>query len=109
MTNEQLDQLSINTIRTLSMDAVQQAKSGHPGTPMALPPLVYTLWNRVMHFDPLDPIGPHRDRFVLSNGHASILLWSVLHLTGTRAVNAAHEGLAPPSVSLHDRRHYPHL
>ena len=65
-----LDQLSINTIRTLSMDAVQQAKSGHPGTPMALAPLVYTIWNRVMRFDPKDPIWPNRDRFVLSNGHA---------------------------------------
>ena len=88
MTDAQLDQLSINTIRTLSIDAVQQAKSGHPGTPMALAPLVYTLWNRVMRFDPQDPIWPNRDRFVLSNGHASMLLWAVLHLTGTRAVNA---------------------
>ena len=70
MTIEPLDQLAINTIRTLSIDAVQQAKSGHPGTPMALAPLVYTLWNRVMHFDPKDPIWPDRDRFVLSNGHA---------------------------------------
>ncbi|MFZ0113025.1 MAG: transketolase, partial [Xanthobacteraceae bacterium] len=74
MTNAQLDQLSINCIRTLSIDAVQQAKSGHPGTPMALAPLVYTLWNRVMRFDPQDPIWPNRDRFVLSNGHASMLL-----------------------------------
>src|ERR1700752_821993 len=65
-----IDQLCINTIRTLSMDAVQQAKSGHPGTPMALAPLVYTIWNRVMRFDPKDPVWPNRDRFVLSNGHA---------------------------------------
>ena len=86
-------QLSINTIRTLSIDAVEQAKSGHPGTPMALAPLVYTLWNRVMQFDPQDPIWPNRDRFVLSNGHASMLLWSVLHLTGTRAVNSEYERL----------------
>src|SRR5262249_34967995 len=93
MTNVQMDQLSINCIRTLSMDAVQQAKSGHPGTPMALAPLIYTLWNRVMRFDPQDPIWPNRDRFVLSNGHASMLLWSVLHLTGTRAVNAEYERL----------------
>ena len=98
MTDEQLDQLSINTIRTLSMDAVQQANSGHPGTPMALAPLVYTIWNRVMNFDPLDPIWPNRDRFVLSNGHASMLLWSVLHLTGTRAVNAEYERLGHVSV-----------
>ena len=65
-----LDQLCVNTIRTLSIDAVQQANSGHPGTPMALAPLVYTLWNRSMYFDPKDPIWPNRDRFVLSNGHA---------------------------------------
>jgi hypothetical protein len=79
MTNEQLDQLSINTIRTLSMDAVQQVNSGHPGTPMALAPLVYTIWNRVLRFDPEDPIWPDRDRFVLSNGHASMLLWPGRH------------------------------
>jgi transketolase len=109
MTNEQLDQLSINTIRTLSMDAVQQAKSGHPGTPMALAPLVYTIWNRVMRFDPQDPIWPNRDRFVLSNGHASMLLWSVLHLIGTRAVNADYERLGQPSVSLDDIRHFRQL
>jgi transketolase len=86
----------INTIRTLSIDAVQQAKSGHPGTPMALAPLVYTIWNRVMRFDPRIPIWPDRDRFVLSNGHASMLLWSVLHLTGTKAVNAEYERLGQP-------------
>jgi transketolase len=109
MTSAQLDQLSINCIRTLSMDAVQQAKSGHPGTPMALAPLVYTLWNRVMRFDPQDPIWPNRDRFVLSNGHASMLLWSVLHLTGTRAVNAEYERLGEPAVSLDDIRHFRQL
>jgi transketolase len=109
MTNAQLDQLSINCIRTLSIDAVQQAKSGHPGTPMALAPLVYTLWNRVMRFDPQDPIWPNRDRFVLSNGHASMLLWSVLHLTGTRAVNAEYERLGQPAVSLDDIRHFRQL
>ena len=109
MTNEQLDQLAINTIRTLSIDAVQQAKSGHPGTPMALAPLVYTLWNRVMHFDPQDPIWPNRDRFVLSNGHASMLLWSVLHLTGTRAVNADYERLGEPAVTLDDIRRFRQL
>ncbi len=109
MTNQQLDQLAINTIRTLSIDAVQQAKSGHPGTPMALAPLVYTIWNRVMRFDPLDPIWPNRDRFVLSNGHASMLLWSVLHLTATRAVNADYERLGQPSVTLDDIRHFRQL
>ncbi|HXX32589.1 MAG TPA: transketolase [Myxococcaceae bacterium] len=104
-----LDTLCINTIRTLSIDAVQQAKSGHPGTPMGLAPLVYTLWNRVMRFDPLDPIWPNRDRFVLSNGHASMLLWSVLHLTGTRAVNAEYERLGQPSVTLDDIRRFRQL
>jgi transketolase len=88
MTAEKMTELAINTIRTLSIDAVQQAKSGHPGTPMALAPLVYTIWNREMRFDPEDSIWPNRDRFVLSNGHASMLLWSILHLTRTKAVNA---------------------
>ena len=109
MTTAQLDELAINTIRTLSIDAVQQAKSGHPGTPMALAPLVYTLWNRVLRFDPLDPIWPNRDRFVLSNGHASMLLWSILHLTGTRAVNGDYERLGQPSVSLDDIRRFRQL
>ena len=109
MTDEKMVQLTINTIRTLSIDAVQQAKSGHPGTPMALAPLVYTIWNRVMRFDPQDPIWPNRDRFVLSNGHASMLLWSVLHLTRTQAVNAEYESLGHPSVSLDDIRHFRQL
>jgi transketolase len=109
MTTQNLDQLSINTIRTLSMDAVQQAKSGHPGTPMALAPLVYTIWNRVMRFDPKDPIWPNRDRFVLSNGHASMLLWSMLYLTGTRAVNAEYERLGQPAVTLDDIRRFRQL
>jgi transketolase len=108
-TELELDQLCINTIRTLSMDAVQQAKSGHPGTPMALAPLVYTLWNRVMRFDPADPIWPNRDRFVLSNGHASMLQWSVLHLTSTQAVDADYETLGKPSVTLDDIRHFRQL
>src|SRR6202521_5804672 len=105
----QLDQLCINTIRTLSIDAVQQAKSGHPGTPMALAPLVYTIWNRVMRFDPQDPLWPNRDRFVLSNGHASMLLWSVLHLTKTQAVNAEYEKVGQPSVTLDDIRRFRQL
>jgi transketolase len=102
-------QLAINTIRTLSIDAVQAAKSGHPGTPMALAPLVYTLWNRVLRFDPQDPIWPNRDRFVLSNGHASMLLWSILHLTGVQAVNADYERLGRASVSLDDIRRFRQL
>src|SRR6185503_5389936 len=109
MTEVKLDQLAVDTIRTLSIDAVQQAKSGHPGTPMALAPLVYTIWNRVMRFDPEDPIWPNRDRFVLSNGHASMLLWSILHLTGTRAVNPEYERLGKPSVSLDDIRRFRQL
>jgi transketolase len=80
-----IDELCIDTIRTLSMDAVQQADSGHPGTPMALAPVVYTLWQNFLRFDPDDPIWPNRDRFVLSNGHASMLLYALLHLTGVRA------------------------
>ncbi len=102
----EMAQLAINTIRTLSMDAVQAANSGHPGTPMALAPLVYTIWNRLLRFDPHDPIWPNRDRFVLSNGHASMLQWAMLHLTGTRAVNADYERLGEPSVTLEDIRRF---
>ena len=109
MTDQEITQLAINTIRTLSIDAVQEAKSGHPGTPMALAPLVYTIWNRVMRFDPQDPIWPNRDRFVLSNGHASMLVWSILHLTGVQAVNADYEKLGQPSVTLDDIRRFRQL
>ncbi|MBS0269558.1 MAG: transketolase [Proteobacteria bacterium] len=82
--NQPIDELCINTIRTLSMDAVQQAQSGHPGTPMALAPVIYTLWQRFLRYDPDEPAWPNRDRFVLSNGHASMLLYSMLHLAGVR-------------------------
>ena len=109
LSDTELDQLCVNTIRTLSIDAVQQAKSGHPGTPMALAPLVYTIWNRVLRFDPANPIWPNRDRFVLSNGHASMLLWSALHLSRTRAVNADYETLGRPSVTLDDIRRFRQL
>jgi len=109
MSDKEMEQLAINTIRTLSIDAVQAAKSGHPGTPMALAPLVYTIWNRVMRFDPQDPIWPNRDRFVLSNGHASMLLWSILHLTKVQAVDAEYEKLGQPSVTLDDIRHFRQL
>jgi len=109
LTAAQLDELCINTIRTLSIDAVQQAKSGHPGTPMALAPLVYTIWNRVLRFDPQNPIWPNRDRFVLSNGHASMLVWSALHLTGVQAVNASYETVGKPSVTLDDIRRFRQL
>ena len=106
MANPELDQLAINTIRTLSMDAVQQANSGHPGTPMALAPVAYCLWQRFLRFDPDDPIWPNRDRFVLSNGHASMLLYSLLHLTGVKAVNPQYERLGTPTVTLDDIKHF---
>src|SRR6202451_4679160 len=86
-----MDQLCINTIRTLSMDAVQQANSGHPGTRMAMAPVVYTLWQHFLRFDPDDPIWPNRDRFVLSCGHASMLLYSMLHLSQVKAVDPDYE------------------
>jgi transketolase len=96
----ELDVLCINTIRTLSMDAVQAANSGHPGTPMALAPVAYCLWQNFLRFDPSDPIWPNRDRFVLSVGHASMLLYSMLHLTGVKAVSKDYETLGEPSVPL---------
>jgi len=104
-----LDRLSIDTIRTLAMDAVQAASSGHPGTPMALAPVVYALWQRRLRFDPDDPIWPNRDRFVLSAGHASMLLYAMLHLTGVKAVNADYERLGEPSVTLDDIRGFRQL
>ncbi len=84
-----LDLLSINTIRTLAIDAVQQANSGHPGAPMGLAPVVYCLWQRFLRYDPMDPTWPNRDRFVLSAGHASMLLYATLHLAGVRAADAS--------------------
>jgi transketolase len=104
--SQTLDQLCINTIRTLSMDAVQAANSGHPGAPMALAPLIYTLWQRFMRFDPEDPIWPNRDRFVLSNGHASMLLYAVLHLAGVKAVDAEYENVDEPAVTLQDIKRF---
>ncbi len=101
-TDKVMDDLCVNTIRTLSMDAVQQANSGHPGTPMALAPVAYCLWQRFLRFDPDHPIWPNRDRFVLSVGHASMLLYSLLHLTGVKAVNPKYETLGHLSVSLED-------
>jgi transketolase len=100
--DEKIDQLCINTIRTLSMDAVQQANSGHPGTAMAMAPVIYTLWQDFLRFDPNDPVWPNRDRFVLSIGHASMLLYSMLHLTKVKAVNPKYETLGDESVSLDD-------
>lgn len=93
---------AVNTIRTLSMDAVQKANSGHPGTPMAMAPVTYSLWNNHLRFDPNDPIWPNRDRFVLSMGHASMLLYSMLHLCQVKAVNRAYETVGELSVKLDD-------
>ena len=104
-----LDLRCINTIRTLSMDAVQAANSGHPGTPMALAPVAYCLWQRFLRFDPDDPIWAGRDRFVLSNGHASMLLYSLLHLAGVKAVNPKYEVLGELSVKLDDIKHFRQL
>src|SRR5262249_283110 len=109
VTSKQLDELCINTIRTLSMDAVQQANSGHPGTAMAMAPVVYSLWQRHMRFDPEDPIWPNRDRFVLSIGHASMLLYSVLHLAGVKAVNPKYERIGGPTVTLDDIKRFRQL
>jgi len=105
-TETETDQLCINTIRTLSMDAIQQANSGHPGTPMAMAPVAYCLWQRILRFDPQDPIWPNRDRFVLSSGHASMLLYSLLHLTGVKAVSKDYEPLGEPSVPLDAIKHF---
>jgi transketolase len=104
-----LDQLCINTIRTLAIDAVQQANSGHPGAPMGLAPVVYELWHNFLNYDPADPLWPNRDRFVLSAGHASMLLYATLHLAGVRAANEKGEILKEPAVSLDDIKHFRQL
>jgi transketolase len=103
------DTVAINTIRALCMDAIQQANSGHPGTPMGVAPVAYTLWQRFLRFDPSDPIWPNRDRFVLSEGHASALLWSLLHLTAVRAVDPDYEVLNRASVTLDDLKNFRQL
>src|SRR5271166_1736162 len=104
-----LDLTCINTIRTLSMDAVQQANSGHPGAPMGLAPVAYCLWQRFLRYDPANPLWPNRDRFVLSNGHASMLLYSLLHLAGVRTVGPDDEPLERPAVSLDDIKQFRQL
>src|SRR5258708_8380641 len=91
------------------MDAVQKANSGHPGTPMGIAPVAYTLWQRFLRFDPADPIWLNRDRFVLSEGHASALLWSLLHLTGTRAVDPDYEILGTQAVTMDDLKTFRQL
>jgi transketolase len=104
-----IDTLCINTIRTLSIDAIQKANSGHPGTPMAMAPVAYTLWQRFLRFDPADPIWPNRDRFVLSAGHASMLLYALLHLANVQAVDPDYETLGQPAVSLDDIKSFRQL
>jgi transketolase len=99
---QDIDQLAINTIRTLSIDAVQKASSGHPGTPMALAPVAYELWQNHLRYDPADPIWPNRDRFVLSAGHASMLLYSMLFLSGVKKVDEDYNVLDEPACSLHE-------
>ena len=104
MAQPDIDRVAIDTIRTLSMDAVEAAKSGHPGTPMALAPVAYTVWKDYLRYDPAAPAWPNRDRFVLSCGHASMLLYSLVHLAGIR-----REGSAAPAVSLDDIRGFRQL
>ena len=108
-TTTELDELCIATIRTLCIDAIQAANSGHPGTPIGIAPLTYLLWQRFLRFDPADPIWPNRDRYVLSSGHASALLWSMLHLTRVQAVDADYEILGRPAVLLDDLRRFRQL
>ena len=104
-----IESLSINTIRTLSMDAVQAANSGHPGTPMALAPAAYVIFNEFLRYDPAQPLWPNRDRFVLSCGHASMLLYSTLHLCGVKQTDAAGRGTDQPAVPLDDIRRFRQL
>ena len=109
MSEQNLDQLCINTVRTLSIDAVQQANSGHPGAPMGLAPVVYSLWQYFLNYDPADPLWPNRDRFVLSAGHASMLLYATLHLAGVRAVNAKGEVQKDLSVTMDEIKRFRQL
>lgn len=102
----ELDNLCVNTIRRLCIDAVQKANSGHPGTAMAIAPVIYCLWQRHLRFDPADPIWPNRDRFVLSAGHASTLLYSTLQLTGTKAEDPDYEVRGRPSVLREDLKSF---
>ncbi|MGH3516244.1 MAG: transketolase, partial [Haloechinothrix sp.] len=104
-----VDTLCVNTIRTLCMDAVQAANSGHPGTPMAMAPVAYELWQRVLRYDPAEPIWPNRDRFVLSAGHASTLLYALLHLARVKAVNPEYEAIGEPAVTLEDLKRFRQL
>lgn len=107
--SQTIEQLAINSIRTLSMDAVQQAKSGHPGSPMGMAPNAYVLWQKILKYDPADPIWPNRDRFVLSAGHASMLIYSLLHLTGVKHVIDEMQVVDEPAVSLDEIKRFRQL
>ena len=109
MSRQNIDQLCINTIRTLSIDGVQQANSGHPGAPMGLAPVVYELWQKYLKYDPANPVWPNRDRFVLSAGHASMLLYSTLHLTGVRAYRSEGEVSKEPAISMDEIKRFRQL
>src|ERR1700676_4310090 len=109
VTGKQLDTLSINTIRTLAIDAVQQANSGHPGAPMGLAPVTYCLWQEFLRYDPADPKWLNRDRFVLSNGHASMLLYAMLHFTGVREVAENGEVLKELAVPMEEIKRFRQL
>src|SRR5258708_14222939 len=102
-----LEQVCVNTMRTLAIDAIQQGNSGHPGTPMGMSPTVSCLWQRLLRFDPADPIWMNRDRFVLSAGHASTLLYTILHLARVKAVDPECEILGRPSLTLDDLNAFP--
>jgi transketolase len=109
MNSSELDLLCINTIRTLAIDAIQKAKSGHPGTPMGIAPVAYALWQKRLTFDPASPVWPNRDRFILSAGHASMLLYALLYLTKTQAVDERYETVGRPSVTLDDIKSFRQL
>ena len=98
---DSIDDLCVNTIRTLTIDAVQKANSGHAGTPMGMAPVAYTLWQDVLRYDPADPLWPNRDRFVLSAGHASLLLYSLIHLSGIKRLQDG-KVTNEPAISLDD-------
>src|ERR1700733_1373235 len=109
VTAKQLDTLCINTIRTLAIDGVQQANSGHPGAPMGLAPVTYCLWQEFLRYDPADPTWLNRDRFVLSNGHASMLLYAVLHLAEVRQVDEDGKVTRDLAVSMDAIKHFRQL
>jgi len=106
LTSQQLDTLSINTIRTLAIDAVQKANSGHPGAPMGLAPVAYCLWQQFLRYDPANPVWPNRDRFILSNGHASMLLYAILYLCEVRGVNPEYESTGDFAVTLDEIKRF---